>query len=676
MQNGFQNKYYPCHRFLEIIECDSQAQIITNHELPTELTTVLIMFCKIDRIYNLNDNITKLTIIGCEIEEIVFIENMNNLVTLDVSSNNISKFPKIPKTLKSLNIANNQITDFDEIIGTELVCFNVSANPTWNVYGFLELNVLQLVLFDPTYTLTITKDKDRQDIRVFLMKMNENIKQIDQYHKFENSGDLEIDKFVISRYLRGGIHLFELLMTAYYGNAISTTINYENNEISMKLEHRLWVLYSTRLLVELTSVPLHLSAAIHFPFDLLQITEKDPIGPTRIVATKISKLNATVVLVDQILIKNVSTDIYLTAAGQCTLQLSTNKIEALAHDFFEIVYLDISNQNLTELPPGLEKIKFLVAKNNRLTDIPKYQTLVLLDLSDNKISKFSQIIELAHLQHLKYLDIRCNLLKLCDIFGKTILHHLVHYNGKYLHEYKDIDLTTLTIEACHVLFPISFDNITTLQLPFNNMKNINFEFAKYFLFLSAVDFSNNTLKNVDFLINNTTITSLILSGNVLESFNVVIDSLLILDLSFNSLRDMLLIEAQPNLTKLDLERNKISKLQFKDEFTNLVELKLSRNTISQISNIWSLAPKLSILLLDDNKLSVLNPLSSNLTLLNVSNNSLQDLNELYNLELPECVQLDIKGNSLCRFKVFTDYIYHSCPKIKFINGRSVVQLKE
>ena len=95
---------------------------------------------------------------------------------------------------------------------------------------------------------------------------------------------------------------------------------------------------------------------------------------------------------------------------------------------YNLIEIDISNNKLTEIPKNLEKlrnIRILIAKNNSLSVLPNIQTLEILDISSNSLTRLpefsknikkliashNKISELPNYYSLISVDLSCNKLK-------------------------------------------------------------------------------------------------------------------------------------------------------------------------------------------------------------------------------------------------------------------------
>eukprot|EP00835_Amoeboradix_gromovi_P003036 NODE_188_length_15619_cov_0.374871.p2 type:complete len:590 gc:universal NODE_188_length_15619_cov_0.374871:7367-5598(-) len=589
MPSGFQNKLYIEDESYTKIECDEIEENLVDIE------EMFIMYTNWKGRVDLK-RLTKITIIGCRLKSLEFLKD-SAVICMDLSDNDINtkELEYIPASVKCLNIAKNNISSI-RIFKQKFDYLNVSDNCIWDLYEYMDIRVTHLVLFDPTFDLKF-QETERHDIRQFLLKCNLSINKVDlNVSEGPSSHDFEIEKCLLQGYLSNKIDVFKIMFKIYFIDGLE--IGVHGNEI--RVEHKLWCLYNLgQGGISQFHSKICKSVEFRIPFDLISsVPHGYTSGVYHLELLNLVDSEESVTLVKSIIFP---TDTPLLSVSDTSRNLNyalgIKNLYKVQNKTETVVYLNISNQNLSTFPSNIGTISYLIASHNNFKSIPLYKSLILLDISYNTISSYSEVLGLSHLKTLKYLDIRKNPLNLCSLFGKTILHHLIHYNGKYLHEYKDIDYSILSIESCHLLLHESFENIVSLQLPFNEIRLVNFQFVKQFPNLKTADFSNNRLSSVEFL-NGSSIETLILTGNVLEEFNVKLNTLRVLDLSFNRIRNMLFIESQIALKQLDLGRNRICKLQFKTLFPELTVLRLSKNIICQIAKIWDDVPKLTHLYLE------------------------------------------------------------------------------
>lgn len=285
----------------------------------------------------------------------------------------------------------------------------------------------------------------------------------------------------------------------------------------------------------------------------------------------------------------------------------------------DILFLDLSNQNLKELP----------------TDFSELNNLLILDLSENKK------IDLKNIGSLKSLKIifleECEIEEIPIEFGNLTDLITINLNENKLNNLPEtfgnlenlIGLNLSNNEFSEI--PKCFSKLTNLlglYLDFNKFSNITEDFCKIikinFLELSnneiisidncfgnlinlqRLDLSGNKIVNFEWLANLTKLQSLILNDLSLESFpNEIVNLINLehLDLSSNNLKS--LSNDIKNLSKIediDLSNNQFKK--FPTEICKLTEIEsldLSRNEISKLPDDFINLTNLKNLILDNNK---------------------------------------------------------------------------
>ncbi len=329
--------------------------------------------------------------------------------------------------------------------------------------------------------------------------------------------------------------------------------------------------------------------------------------------------------------------------------------------------LDLSNKQLTSLPPQIEKLPYLTRLNlskNRFASVPleilKLTNLVTLDLGSNELTSLPP--EITKLTNLTDLGLWGNQLTSLppEITKLTNLTDLRLWNNQ---------LTSLPPEIAELR------NLTGLDLSFNQLMNLPPEMAKL-TSLTSLDLSFNRLTSVPLEVTKlTSLTFLTLSSNQLTSLAPEISklpNLIMLELGMNQLESLPPeIADLTNLISLNVSDNQLTSLPPEIAELNLTQLDVSANQLTSLPPEITKLTNLTHLNVSANQLTSL-PAEitelTNLTNLNVSANQLMSLpteiTELTNLtnlkvsfnkltsvpaeitKLTNLTALDLSGNQL------------------------------
>jgi Leucine-rich repeat (LRR) protein len=367
----------------------------------------------------------------------------------------------------------------------------------------------------------------------------------------------------------------------------------------------------------------------------------------------------------------------------------------------EITKLDLSDYELTDLPPEITNLKNLTElglEDNKLKDLPpeigKLTNLKELDLSSNEFTDLPS--DIAKLTNLKVLDLRYNELTNLpsEIGNLTNLKRLNLAGNKFTDLPPEIgNLTNLKglnigsnpiiylpdelktfLEKIDIRTDMPLDHyfnskrITKLGLSDYELRDVPSEIGKL-TNLKKLSLEDNKLTELPSEIGKlTNLTRLDLSRNIFADLPPEIGkltNLTRLDLSRNVFADLPPeIGKLTNLTKLDLKENHFTTLPSEiQNFTNLRELNLIRNESLDLASVCNVFPayKKEIIIStdkmasnsDDNKLLIKIPEQNNLPteIGKLTNLTVLDLryNELSNLpaemnKLPNLRVLDLMGN--------------------------------
>lgn len=276
--------------------------------------------------------------------------------------------------------------------------------------------------------------------------------------------------------------------------------------------------------------------------------------------------------------------------------------------------LSINNSNLMYLPLELGEIKTLrnlSLANNHIKEIPEYLFLnskfYSLDLSGNLISILPK--EIKSQLNLTYLNLSNN--------------NCINKEDTYKHLAQLVNLNQLEIKGCETL-PATIWNLNSLEKinisdgTFSNIP-LNENSKKH----QITQFIANNCNNLDFsdlmpLLASTSLKEISLGGDKFNGFdNIVLSS---------------------NLTSLTLQGNTLSNFKLANSLTNLKELNLSFASITcqtDLINTITKIPTLKDVNLSNCNITNLSSQISqlkNVESLNLSNNKLSSVNELYSLK--------------------------------------------
>ena len=267
-------------------------------------------------------------------------------------------------------------------------------------------------------------------------------------------------------------------------------------------------------------------------------------------------------------------------------------IEVNAND--SLLNLNCSSNNIIDT--GLDvmnnsNLEQLFCGNNKLTtiDVTQNNLLTKLDCSDNAI----EILNLMANDSLKRLDCSLNLLSTLELTSNVRLDS-VNCNSN--------QLESLSFIANPLLVSVSVENnqlVTTDVSANDSLRTLLVSSNE----LTALDISNNDLLNI-----------LHCDDNQLDTLDVTNNPIL-LDLScVNNHLDSLNVDANPALLNLVVDGNQLSNLEVSAN-TALLELSFARNQLDSIDICAN--PALTSLICDDNELAELD-LANNLDLSNLS----------------------------------------------------------
>ena len=283
------------------------------------------------------------------------------------------------------------------------------------------------------------------------------------------------------------------------------------------------------------------------------------------------------------------------------LNLSNNQLTELPPEIVELknlTNLNLSSNKLTQLPSEIVKLtnlKNLFLFNNQLTELPleiiELKNLTNLNLSKNKLTQLPP--EIAGLNNFTYLILSSN--KLAQLQPESVEHK---------------NFTNLDLFDNQLTKLPNFLHITSSFLSINHTSSLLHRTIRKFKFrnLSSLDLSDNKLTKFP--------------PEITELKNLTH-----LDLTFNQLTQLPSeITELKNLTNLDLSYNRLTQLPLEIvELKNLISLNLSNNQLTQFSSEITELKNLKNLDLSNNQLTELPSEITelkNLTKLDLSENPL------------------------------------------------------
>lgn len=312
--------------------------------------------------------------------------------------------------------------------------------------------------------------------------------------------------------------------------------------------------------------------------------------------------------------------------------------------------LDLSENQLTQLPPQITRLKNLTTLNlswNQLTqllpEITELKNLTTLYLVSNQLTQLPP--EITEFKNLTTLSLGFNQLtrllpEITELKNLTTLYLTGNQLTQFPLEITELtNLTTLDLSGNpQIQLPSEITelrNLTTLYLTGNQLTELPPEILEL-KNLTALNLSCNQLIQLPPKISElTNLTVLILGYNQLTQLPPEITEL-------------------TNLTILELSGNHLTQLPLEiTELRNLTTLSLSNNQLTQLPPKITELKNLTTLNLFDNQLTQLPPeilKLKNLTALNLSENKLKELPSEIK-ELKNLTELELSGNQLIQLPI-------------------------
>ena len=246
----------------------------------------------------------------------------------------------------------------------------------------------------------------------------------------------------------------------------------------------------------------------------------------------------------------------------------------------------------------------------------------------------SHVLYTNDLWQITELEVPSDAMTLEDLIYLTYLENLT-VNGRNMSNLQDFaglnHLKKLDLSGCR--FPA--DSLKTIaSLP--HLKELNLSNCSLSTLsglenaesLEILDISNNTIRNLEPLSNMSALSELYLQHNAVANLTVVggLPELTVLDVSYNALTSIAPLTGNVRLTKLNAANNQIGDVSAAASLPMLAELNLDYNSLTDISGLSGCA-SLKTLTVSNNQLSSIDALSGMNTLerLDFSYNSVSSL---------------------------------------------------
>ncbi|CAL5988958.1 Conserved_hypothetical protein [Hexamita inflata] len=562
--------------------CNSDIKSLSGLEKMTQLECLTLRLCSLSRIQcqlevsNKLPNLRYLDVAQNGIDNVQFVCN-EKLTSLNVSQNNLKSLNGLRKiqNLASLDVSGNNLESVTELADlTDLTELNISFNTIKSVQC---LNRLKLVYFNLISNKVLDievclKMKNLIDLRThrnfiqngYVLAEHQNVTQAWLSEQLEvDKNDKEAQKL---KELGKNFNMIEK-----YGNQV------KNNSLEVKNDQFVKNLRFS---------------------DLINVTKELSISQCKNVTFEVIPVLVQNLKVNSSGLQNI---FGLEQMTQLTsLELKDNSLE----DVLEI-------QELT-------KLTRLVLSNNRISRLFWIKALTQLRYLDIQNNKFISVECLKDVQSLEELFIQGNMIQDTDYlqqlqyFKKNWISPQKDFCGKDVEYYLGPNIKQHEVEECtarlidakkHLIIALKYkNNVNGSKLAIqNDTDSIDLSFVSVLSRLInqqiesvSVDKCPNIKCNVQHLIQQLTITN-----SHLKNLGNLTASLIYLDLGFNSLEDVSVIQHLTCLQKLILRDNRIRKLDFLRYLVKLEHLDVRNNQLLYVSFIKYL-PLLSQLFIDGN----------------------------------------------------------------------------
>lgn len=283
--------------------------------------------------------------------------------------------------------------------------------------------------------------------------------------------------------------------------------------------------------------------------------------------------------------------------------------DEIFHPYKTISQQEILDANNETDPEKIYEINLYASDLTKINNLQQFKKLRVLDLSCNFIPKIENLNENVDIRELKLYGNRIhhieNLTSLKELSNLQLQHNKINTIGK-------------SLSQC--------TKIRTLNLSSNHLMKIDSPELSCCSLLSVLDLSFNMLDNLSVVNYLPNLEELNASGNRLKTVDFSrCKKLQDIDLSGNELKDLNGLKGMNNLLILNVTNNRIVSLKPLGKLKSLTELHAADNHITEVSFVPSSFPLLEIL--------------------NISRNSITSFDEVCTLSsLEELSELFISGN--------------------------------
>ena len=239
-----------------------------------------------------------------------------------------------------------------------------------------------------------------------------------------------------------------------------------------------------------------------------------------------------------------------------------------------------------------DKVYEIVLHAEDLTEVgnlEKFRKLKILDLSCNHLKKIDGLQNCPDLRELKLygneIEVIDNLYHFKDLCSLHLQHNKIKKIGRGLNGLK---------------------KLKQLRLDSNQLVKLETSELVACVQLTTLDLSSNYLDNLKALSYLPNLVELFASGNRLRKVSDLqrCKNLQEVDLSNNHITDLSGLSNMSNLQILDISCNQLTGLKSLGKLKALQDINISNNKLSQLSDVLDMFPKLEILNLSDNAVTV------------------------------------------------------------------------
>jgi Leucine-rich repeat (LRR) protein len=362
------------------------------------------------------------------------------------------------------------------------------------------------------------------------------------------------------------------------------------------------------------------------------------------------------------------------------LNASSNKIMIFdpKNEFPSLTQLNLENNSIRSLK-GMKKLTSLmelylgnnyISETSNIFFLKDLQKFIILDLTGNSICSIKnyRLFIIYHLTKLKVLDGVANTLK--DYSDSRDIYLGLLTTDILLQRFDKTQISSITkldLRNCKIKNIECFEKLEMNQLIILNLDNNNINSMEGLRNLSGLKYLN---------LNNNKIEKLVSANFMANNLPIIFPKLEELHLGGNLIQRIPDISTVkfPCLKLLFLNNNKINRVERFNTMPLLIELIINKNHIKSIDDdAFDGLYNLMELQLKDNclkSISCLNSLTS-LRRLNLSNNRIQDLNELGKLSLPNLFEVSIIQNSVTKKMGYRYTLILRLPKLVTIDGNEI-----